>query len=80
MTKRFAFKVFLSAAVLGSLLLASPAQMKAGDREEACRRRIHNAEERLHQAERRHGEHSRQAEQRRHQLEQVRESCHGDRR
>ncbi|HLY63003.1 MAG TPA: hypothetical protein VKV95_19830 [Terriglobia bacterium] len=77
MTNRFANRVILAAAMVGSLLLWSPATMRADDR---CEKRVHKAEENLHQAERRHGEHSRQAEERRRQLEDVRAKCGRDRR
>ena len=80
MANRFANKVILTAAMVGSLLLWSPAAMQARDRDDRCERRVHKAEENLRRAERRHGEHSRQAEERRHQLEETREKCGHDRR
>lgn len=80
MANRFANRVILAAAMVGSLLLWSPARIQARDRDDRCERRVHKAEENLRRAERRHGEHSRQAEDRRHQLEEAREKCGRDRR
>lgn len=80
MANRFANKAILTAAMVGSLLLWSPAGMQARDRDDKCEKRIHKAEENLRRAERRHGERSRQAEDRRHQLEEAREKCGHDRR
>lgn len=80
MANRLANRVILAAAMVGSLLLWSPAPMQARDRDDKCGKRVHKAEENLRRAERRHGEHSRQAEDRRHELEEAREKCGHDRR
>lgn len=73
------WKTTLLAAVLGAfLLVGGGAPIVAGDRDNDCRERIHNAEAKLRREIERHGEHSRQAEKRRHELERVRERCGGD--
>jgi len=69
-------KLLISSLIIGSFIVAVPAQ--AFDRDDRCEQRIRDAERDLHKAERRHGEHSRQAEQKRHRLEEIRERCHRD--
>ena len=66
----------LLVAVFGAfLLIGGVAPTLAGDRDQACRERIHQAEVNLGRAVDRHGEHSQQAQKRRHELERARERC-----
>ena len=73
-------KTTLLAAVFGVfLLVGGVTPILAGDRDNGCRERIHNAEANLRREIDRHGEHSRQAQKRRDQLERERARCGGDR-
>ena len=72
-------KTILLAAVFGVfLLVGGVTPILAGDRDNGCRERIHNAEVKLRREIDRHGEHSRQAQKCRNELEKARARCGGD--